>query len=122
MDQQGETAAQRRRHLAAQQADPAPDAPAERQRRLAALQGSSSPPGSRRQSISKPVVSSDDGGFGGETAAERKVPPRTPGIRFAEQPRMPTKDERAANDAQEKASEKEEKEGKRRGLGKLFRK
>lgn len=178
MDQQGETAAQRRRRLAAQQAEPAPDAPtgathdsddetpAERRRRLAALQGSSSPPGSRHQSSSKPVIPtpSDDGGFEGETAAERKrrlgalgvagdespesdsegeeggdpletgrgthsraadantshlAPPRTPGIRFAEQPRIPTKDERAANDAQEKAAEKEEK---RSGLGKLFRK
>jgi Na(+)/H(+) antiporter len=43
--------------------------------------------------------------------------PRTPGIRFAEQPRIPTKDERMADE------EKESKEEKRKsGLGKLFRK
>ncbi|KAH7384395.1 Sodium/hydrogen exchanger family-domain-containing protein [Phaeosphaeria sp. MPI-PUGE-AT-0046c] len=180
MDQQGETAAQRRRRLASQQADPAPDAPAgavndsddetpaERRRRLAALQGSSSPPPSlnrREQSSSagKSAAPLEDGGFEGETAAERKrrlgalgvagdespesdsegeeggdpletgrgthsrsadqkthlAPPRAPGIRFAEQPRIPTKDERAADDAQEKAQESEKK---RSGLGKLFRK
>jgi NhaP-type Na+/H+ or K+/H+ antiporter len=45
---------------------------------------------------------------------------RTPGIRFAEQPRIPTKDERAANDAAEKQEEGAEK--KKSALGKLFRK
>ncbi|KAF2851526.1 Na+/H+ antiporter-like protein Nha1 [Plenodomus tracheiphilus IPT5] len=43
-------------------------------------------------------------------------PPRTPGIRFADQPRIPTKDERAAEDARDK----EGKEGKT-GLSKLIR-
>ena len=179
MDQSNETAAQRRRRLAAQDSEPAPkpasaeedsdeETPAERRRRLAALQGSSSPPAShnRRQmssGASKPVPGSDTAGLEGETAAERKrrlgalgvggdetpesdsegdeeagdpmetgrgthsragepkntiAPPRTPGIRFAEQPRIPTKDERAANDAQEK----EENEKKKTGLSKLFRK
>jgi NhaP-type Na+/H+ or K+/H+ antiporter len=44
---------------------------------------------------------------------------RTPGIRFAEQPRIPTKDERAAVDAAEK---EESNEKRKSALGKLFRK
>jgi hypothetical protein len=48
------------------------------------------------------------------------APPRTPGIRFAEQPRIPTKDERMADDAQDKEVRDHEK--KKTGLGKLFRK
>jgi Na(+)/H(+) antiporter len=49
------------------------------------------------------------------------APPRTPGIRFAEQPRIPTKDERmAADEAQEKEDRDNEK--RKSGLGKLFRK
>ncbi|KAF1921288.1 Na+/H+ antiporter-like protein Nha1 [Ampelomyces quisqualis] len=47
-------------------------------------------------------------------------PSRTPGIRFAEQPRIPTKDERAKDEAQEK--EERETEKKKSGFGKLFRK
>jgi NhaP-type Na+/H+ or K+/H+ antiporter len=182
MDQQSETAAQRRRRLASQQTEPAPDAPAaaandsdeetpaERRRRLAALQGSSSPPAShnRRQLPSddtKQASRGDDAGFEGETAAERKrrlgalgvggdetpesdsegeeggdpmetgrgthtrtgepkgsavAARRTPGIRFAEQPRIPTKDERAANDAAEKEEEGNEK--RKSGLVNFFRK
>ena len=154
-DQEKETAAQRRRRLAAQEAksgaqglneaaEDDDETPAERRRRLAALSGSSSPPASQaRRPMSpsqQPSASSD--GFEGETAAERKrrlgalgvggddspesdsegepeigdpmetgrgthsqtakqnlAPPRAPGIRFADQPRIPTKDERAAEDA-----------------------
>jgi NhaP-type Na+/H+ or K+/H+ antiporter len=177
----GETAAQRRRRLAAQDSEPAPnratemedsdeETPAERRRRLGALQGSSSPPvsHSRGQTLpeaGKSAPQSDDAGFEGETAAERKrrlgalgvgddspesesdreeeggdpmetgrgthsragepknapsPATRTPGIRFAEQPRIPTKDERAADDAQEKEEKGTEK--KKTGLSKLFRK
>jgi NhaP-type Na+/H+ or K+/H+ antiporter len=167
MDQgKSETAAQRRRREASQQAQPAPDSaeneseeesPAERRRRLAALSGSTSPsaPITRRKQSHSPEA---EKGFEGETAAERKrrlgalgvgdddspesdsegeeggdpmetgrgthseqkttPAARTPGIRFAEQPRIPTKDERAADDREEKEREGE----KKKGLGKLFRK
>tara|TARA_R110002003_G_scaffold388_13_gene19392 strand:+ start:27595 stop:30918 length:3324 start_codon:yes stop_codon:yes gene_type:complete len=183
MDQKGETAAQRRRRLAAQESEPAPntdaataddtdeETPAERRRRLAALQGSSSPPASHNRrpapssSTKQTSSASDTTGFEGETAAERKrrlgalgvggddspesdsdgeeagdpletgrgthtragepkdilaPPQRTPGIRFAEQPRIPTKDERAADEAQEKGEREGEK--KKSGLKGLFRK
>ena len=49
-------------------------------------------------------------------------PPRTPGIRFAEQPRVPTKDERAAEDARVKEEDEREKNNNKRksGLSKLI--
>ncbi|KAF1834691.1 Na(+)/H(+) antiporter 2 [Decorospora gaudefroyi] len=50
--------------------------------------------------------------------------PRAPGIRFADQPRVPTKDERAAEDAKEKEERdmEREKEGKKKsGLSKFIR-
>jgi NhaP-type Na+/H+ or K+/H+ antiporter len=53
-------------------------------------------------------------GESSEQQQQRVTPPKAPGIRFAEQPRIPTKDERVAAEA----AEKEEKE-KPRGLGKL---
>lgn len=180
MDQQGETGAQRRRRLAAQESDTAPhheagnedpdqETPAERRRRLGALKGSSSPPSTpnRQQFTSSSSKPADNAALEGETAAERKrrlgalgvgddspesdsddeveagdpmetgrgthphasdskktatnPATRTPGIRFAEQPRIPTKDERLANDAQEKEAREGEK--KKTGLvGKLFKK
>ncbi|CAO2655230.1 Nn.00g102940.m01.CDS01 [Neocucurbitaria sp. VM-36] len=46
------------------------------------------------------------------------APPRAPGIRFADQPRIPTKDERAAEDAKEK---EERESSKKSGLSKLIR-
>ena len=46
--------------------------------------------------------------------------PRTPGIRFADQPRVPTKDERAAEDAREKEETEREKSKKKSGLSKLI--
>jgi hypothetical protein len=163
-DQGNETAAQRRRRLAAEQSSSTQklqesatetgsdeETPIERKRRLAALGGSS--PAAEQQP-------SADQGFEGETAAERKrrlgalgvggddapesdsedeetgdpletgrgthlragepnqktfsPTPRAPGIRFADQPRIPTKDERAAEDAREKESKKKS------GLGKLI--
>lgn len=151
-----ETAAQRRRRLAAEQSQANPQAaddgsddetPAERHRRLSALKGSTSPSaGQGRRPLSpSQQQSSSDAGFEGETAAERKrrlgalgvggedspesdsegepetgdpmetgrgthsqaarqklAPPKAPGIRFADQPRIPTKDERAAEDARQK--------------------
>ncbi|CAI6341259.1 unnamed protein product [Periconia digitata] len=52
------------------------------------------------------------------------APPRTPGIRFAEQPRIPTKDERAKEDAAEREEDQAGKtsSGKSKGLGRLFKK
>jgi len=174
---QSETAAQRRRRLAAQQAEPAPhqskdvsadsddETPAERRRRLAALQGSSSPPTSPQRRPIQPAQSEDAGGFDGETAAERKrrlgalgvggddspesdsdneetgdplatgrhtssqnkqnlnapsAASRAPGIRFAEQPRIPTKDERMAEEKAEKEEVKRSSAG--RGVSKLWKK
>lgn len=45
-------------------------------------------------------------------------PPRTPGIRFADQPRVPTKDERAAEDAKDRETRES---SKKVGLSKLIR-
>lgn len=47
---------------------------------------------------------------------------RAPGIRFAEQPRLPTKDERAKEDAAEKESDEGKSEGKSSKLSKFFKK
>ncbi|KAF2251840.1 hypothetical protein BU26DRAFT_590144 [Trematosphaeria pertusa] len=56
----------------------------------------------------------------GQQQQERLAPPRAPGIRFAEQPRIPTKDERAAAEAAEKDAESAEKaSGSKKGLGRL---
>lgn len=175
LDQKSETAAQRRRRLATEQAAPTKDAdtidddetPAERRRRLAALKGSSSSPppkviAPRDVSPSTKPKSPTEDSFPGETAAERKrrlgalgvsgddspesdsdgeetgdplesgrgtskekdpnqslAPPRAPGIRFADQPRVPTKDERAAEDAREKEVEESSKKS---GFSKLMAK
>ncbi|KAF2026885.1 hypothetical protein EK21DRAFT_73276 [Setomelanomma holmii] len=56
----------------------------------------------------------------GETSGGLAPPQRTPGIRFAEQPRIPTKDERKV----EEEAEREQKGdgGKKRGLKGLFKK
>jgi hypothetical protein len=49
-------------------------------------------------------------------------PPRTPGIRFAEQPRIPTKDERVRDEEREREEREAERKKGASGLGKLFRK
>ena len=59
-----------------------------------------------------PTMSGQRKGESSEQHQKSLTPPRAPGIRFAEQPRIPTKDERLA------ADEKEEKE-KPKGLAKL---
>lgn len=166
-----ETAAQRRRRLAAEQSTANPqdarrgnneeddqdETPAERRRRLGALKGSTSPADQARAPSQQQSAAKDN--FEGETAAERKrrlgalrvagedspesdsegepetgdpmetgrgthsqaskqklAPPRAPGIRFAEQPRVPTKDERAAEDAREKEGTESSKKGKLSGF------
>jgi NhaP-type Na+/H+ or K+/H+ antiporter len=94
---------------------------AERKRRLGALGvgGEDDSP----ESDSEGEETGDPMETGRHTHGETTTAPaatRTPGIRFAEQPRIPTKDERAFEDAQEKETRDAEK--KRSGLGKLFKK
>jgi hypothetical protein len=130
-----ETAAERRRRVAALQTSPGSTVPAskepteaetaagfqgetaaERKRRLGALGvgGDDSP---ESDSDSEEAGDPMESGRGTHTTKSAAPQLRTPGIRFAEQPRIPTKDERAADE------EREEKEEKRKsGLGKLFRK
>jgi Na(+)/H(+) antiporter len=130
-----ETAAERRRRVAALQTSPGSTVPAskepteaetaagfqgetaaERKRRLGALGvgGDDSP---ESDSDSEEAGDPMETGRGTHTTKSAAPQLRTPGIRFAEQPRIPTKDERAADE------EREEKEEKRKsGLGKLFRK
>jgi NhaP-type Na+/H+ or K+/H+ antiporter len=134
-EQGGETAAQRRRRLATGQsssspaAQPQPPTPAdegfegetaaERKRRLGALGvgGDDTP-----ESESEDEMETGDPletGRGTHTEPGQKAAspaPRTPGIRFADQPRVPTKDERAFEDAREK----EEMGKKKSGLSKLI--
>jgi NhaP-type Na+/H+ or K+/H+ antiporter len=124
----GETAAQRRRRLAKEQsqATPAVESPAptpadegfegetaaERKRRLGALGvgGDDTP-----ESDSEDEMETGDPLETGRHAASQKPTVRTPGIRFADQPRVPTKDERVKEDKEER-----EKEGKRKsGLSRL---
>ncbi|EDU48752.1 Na antiporter 2 [Pyrenophora tritici-repentis] len=148
-DQGPETAAQRRRRRAAEQsaeqspsqgprapntsAEPQPqedegfegETAAERKRRLGALGvGNDDTP----ESDSENELETGDPletGRGTHSNAEHSgkvLSParRTPGIRFADQPRVPTKDERAAEDAREKEDLDREKEQKRKsGLGRL---
>ncbi|OAL46640.1 hypothetical protein IQ07DRAFT_157096 [Pyrenochaeta sp. DS3sAY3a] len=141
-----ETPAERRRRLAALQGSSSPppanktrreispgdkqqhpeqgfegETAAERKRRLGALGvagSSSSESDSEGEEAGDPL---ETGRGTHSRAGEQKstlAPPRAPGIRFAEQPRVPTKDERAAEDAKEK----EEREvGKKSGLSKFIR-
>lgn len=135
-----ETPAERRRRLAALQGSSSPppsisrqprramspaqaqadealegETAAERRRRLGALGvgGQETPESdSEEEETGDPLQT----GRGTQDAKGALSTPRTPGIRFADQPRVPTKDERAAEDARDK----EGKEGKT-GLGKLIR-
>ncbi|RMZ71143.1 putative Na(+) H(+) antiporter 1 [Pyrenophora seminiperda CCB06] len=142
--QGAETAAQRRRRQAAEQSaeqspsqgprarnastEPQPqedegfegETAAERKRRLGALGvGNDDSPESDSddEETGDPLETGRGTHFHAEPGGKVLSPARrTPGIRFADQPRVPTKDERAAEDAREK----EEKEQKRRsGLSRL---
>jgi NhaP-type Na+/H+ or K+/H+ antiporter len=130
----GETVAQHRRRLAKEQsqATPAVESPAptsadegfegettaERKRRLGALGvGGDDTPESESEDEMETGDPLETGRHAraGESS-NQKPAVRTPGIRFADQPRVPTKDERAAEDIAER-----EKEGKRKsGLSKLI--
>ena len=74
---------------------------AERKRRLGALGvgGDDSPESDSEgePEIGDPMETGR--GTHSQTAKQNLAPPRAPGIRFADQPRIPTKDERAAEDA-----------------------
>ncbi|KAL6709200.1 Na+/H+ antiporter [Coniothyrium glycines] len=103
------------------QADPdeafAGETAAERKRRLGALgkSGDETP-----ESDSEDEETGDPLETGRGTHSQPKqtfAPPRTPGIRFADQPRIPTKDERAAEDARDK---EERESAKKSGLSKLI--
>jgi NhaP-type Na+/H+ or K+/H+ antiporter len=129
----GETAAQRRRRLATEQSSPAPAAQpptpvdegfegetaAERKRRLGALGvGGDDTPESESEDEMETGDPLETGRGTHTQDGQKTVAPatRTPGIRFADQPKMPTKDERAAEDAEER-----EREGKKKsGLSKLI--
>ncbi|USP81937.1 uncharacterized protein yc1106_09211 [Curvularia clavata] len=155
--QSGETAAQRRRRLAAEQSsnqgsqdtDNTPTTPpatqqpvqneaeqsfegetaAERKRRLGALgvAKDDTPESDSEGEETGDPLETGRGTHSRAAAAPSKEKmlsptPRTPGIRFADQPRVPTKDERAAEDAREKEeSEREKKNSKRKsGLSSLI--
>jgi hypothetical protein len=144
-DKGGEDAAQRRRRLAAENIPaetsggsaipPSSQLPeegfegetaAERRRRLGALGvGKDDTP----ESDSEDEETGDPLETGRGTHSRAAEPsqkalspmPRAPGIRFADQPRVPTKDERAAADAREKEEDQKEKDGKKKsGLSKLI--
>lgn len=90
---------------------------AERKRRLGALgrSGDETP-----ESDSEGEETGDPLATGRGTQSQQKqsyAPPRVPGIRFADQPRIPTKDERAAEDAKEK---EERDSAKKSGLSRLI--
>lgn len=148
-DQGAETAAQRRRRQAAEQsaeqspsqgprarntsAEPQPqeeegfegETAAERKRRLGALGvGNDDSPESDSddEETGDPLETGRGTHSHGEPSGKILSPARrTPGIRFADQPRVPTKDERAAEDAREKEDLEREKEQKRKsGLGRII--
>jgi Na(+)/H(+) antiporter len=144
-DDEEETPAERRRRLAAlsgstspapqnrRKASPSPaeadkgfegETAAERKRRLGALGvgGADDSPESDSEAEEGGDPLETGRGTHTKTGDSKSVPAaqaRTPGIRFAEQPRIPTKDERA-----KEAEGEREQEGEKRksGLGKLFRK
>lgn len=135
-----ETPAERRRRLAALQGSSSPPPSTNRERRAIspmqaraadeALEGETAAERRRRLGAlgvgdeGVPESDSDDEetgdplqtGRGTHDPRDTLSTPRTPGIRFADQPRVPTKDERAAEDAREKDG----KEGKT-GLSKLIK-
>lgn len=148
-DSDEETPAERRRRLAALQGSSSPPASlsrrptvpeatqqprgeagfegetaAERKRRLGALGvgGDDSPESSdsEDEEVGDPMETGRHTHPRPGEPSQTQAPRRTPGIRFAEQPRIPTKDERAFEDAQERETRDAEK--KKSGLAKFFKK
>ncbi|KAF2646031.1 hypothetical protein P280DRAFT_387866 [Massarina eburnea CBS 473.64] len=94
---------------------------AERKRRLGALgMNQDDAPGSDSDSDAEeagdPLQTGRGTGAHRTKGAGSTQPLRTPGIRFAEQPRIPTKDERAAAQKEEESEGDEGKKGKGKGL------
>ncbi|KAJ4311766.1 Na+/H+ antiporter [Neodidymelliopsis sp. IMI 364377] len=90
---------------------------AERKRRLGALGvgGEDSPESdSDDEETGDPMETGR--GTHSQAAKQHLSPSRAPGIRFADQPRVPTKDERAAQDAREKEQDETAKKGKLSGF------
>ncbi|KAJ8110341.1 hypothetical protein OPT61_g6795 [Boeremia exigua] len=76
---------------------------AERKRRLGALGVGEDSPESDSEGEPETGDPMETGrGTHSQAAKQNLAPPKTPGIRFADQPRVPTKDERAAEDAKQK--------------------
>jgi hypothetical protein len=89
---------------------------AERKRRLGALGvgGEDSPSDSEGDETGDPLETGRGTHMRAAEQTEKLTPSRAPGIRFADQPRIPTKDERAAEEAKVK---EEETTGKKSKLG-----
>lgn len=91
---------------------------AERKRRLGALGvGGEDSPESESEGEPETGDPMETGrGTHSQAAKQNLAPPKAPGIRFADQPRIPTKDERAAEDAKEKEQVETAKKGKLSGF------
>jgi hypothetical protein len=134
-DFDGETLAERNRRVAALGSSPAGkqqspegesfsgETAAERKRRLGALGvgGDNTPESDSEDEETGDPLETGRGTHHrpGELKQTMSPTPRTPGIRFADQPRMPTKDERAAEDAKEK-DDREKESKKKSGLSKFI--
>ncbi len=141
-----ETPAERRRRLAALQGSSSPpkashsrspntpesarggpelegETAAERKRRLGALGvGGDQTPESEsegEEETGDPLETGRGTHFRAQEPKNSLAPPRAPGIRFADEPRIPTKDERMAEDAREK---KERESNRKSGLSRLMKK
>ncbi|KAJ4332197.1 Na+/H+ antiporter [Didymella glomerata] len=91
---------------------------AERKRRLGALGvGGDDSPESDSEGEPETGDPMETGrGTHSQAAKQNLAPPRAPGIRFADQPRIPTKDERAAEDARRKEEAETSKKSKLSGF------
>jgi hypothetical protein len=134
-DFDGETPAERNRRVAALGSSPAGkqqspegesfsgETAAERKRRLGALGvgGDNTPESDSEDEETGDPLETGRGTHHrpGELKQTMSPTPRTPGIRFADQPRMPTKDERAAEDTKEK-DDREKESKKKSGLSKFI--
>ncbi|KAF2264723.1 Na+/H+ antiporter-like protein Nha1 [Lojkania enalia] len=140
-----ETPAERHRRLAALQSSSSParddnsasptrapksrmdegETEAERKRRLGALGigDQDDPPDSdsEEEEAGDPLETGRGTQHGSSATKQQPTRPRAPGIRFAEQPRVPTRDERMAAEKEEQEASKEasESSGRKIGFGKL---
>ncbi|KAJ4362357.1 Na+/H+ antiporter [Neocucurbitaria cava] len=116
---EGETAAERKRRLGALGVGGANDSPESSD---SEGEETGDPLETGRGTHSRAAAAAGGAGGGEQSRGTLAPPLRAPGIRFADQPRIPTKDERAAEDAKEKEEREKEREGsKKSGLSKLIR-